>query len=94
MVYFIRETWRMKLFGNTEIEKHDEKEHPVTNVCKDLKAVKKWIRDWIETWKENAGENEYKFLDFKTDYKTFAKCRIKTGMGIDNFSLKVIEAIK
>jgi hypothetical protein len=90
--YFIRETW--KISGT--IEKHNEKTEPNSNIINSLKAVKEWIKDWIETWEENANENEYKFLGFKTDYKTFAKCRIKTGEFygndlIDSFSLKVIK---
>lgn len=82
--YIIKETWRVM----GEIEKYE---------CErtSLKKVKEYIKDWIETWEENAKENDYKFLGFKTDYKTFAKCRIEAGelFGdpmIDTFSLKVI----
>ena len=90
--YFIRETWRV----SGCIEKYDEETNPCSNTVDSLRMIKAWIKNWIETWKENAVENDYKFLGFKTDYKTFAKCRIKTGelFGdslIDTFSLKVVK---
>lgn len=88
--YYIRENWHIA--GTNE--KYNEKTNPTSNVVNSLYAVKKWIIDWIETWQENAEDNEYKFLGYNTDYKTFAKLRIKTGelYGtelIDSFSLKV-----
>lgn len=90
--YYIRERWNMC----GDVEKYDEKTTPANTVI-GLKKVKAWIEDWIETWKENAEDNGYKFLGFKTDYKTFARLRIHRGkIGeipmIDNFSLKVIKA--
>lgn len=93
--YFIRERWNMC----GDIETYTEKDNHY-NIVKDLKAVKKWIKDWIETWKENAEDNEYKFLGFTTDYKTFCRLRIDRGdckvfnipiKQIDHFSLKVID---
>jgi len=91
--YYIRERWNVSGY----IEKYDEKTNPVGNSKRNLKEVKKFIEDWIETWKENAEENGYEFLGFKTDYRTFARLRIKTGtVGnytfIDRFSLKVVRA--
>jgi len=85
MIYKIKETWRV----SGQIEKYE-------NERKTLKEAKKYIKDWIESWKENAEDGGYKFLGYKTDSKTFAKCRIKTGdlCGddlIDTFSLKVIK---
>lgn len=88
--YFIREVW--KISGT--IDEYNEETNPISNVVNSLKAVREFIKDWIETWQENANENEYRFLNFKTDYKTFAKCKIKTGEFygrslVDTFSLKV-----
>ncbi len=88
--YYIRETWRI----SGTIEKHNEKTDPNSNIVASLNDVKKWIIDWIETWIENAEENEYIFMGYNTDYKTFAKLKIKTGefCGIDlvdHFSLKI-----
>lgn len=94
--YFIRERWNM----SGDIETYTEKDNP-TNIVKDLKGVKRWIKDWIESWKGNAEENEYKFLGFTTDYKTFCRLRIDRGVynfgsakikQIDHFSLKVIDS--
>lgn len=94
--FFIREIWTIHLFGK-HIEKYDEKSTPANTIKasskeRALRKVGKWIKDWIETWKFNAEDNEYKFLDFKTDYKTFGKCRIRTNEAVDNFSLKVVNS--
>ena len=78
--YEIREKW--KVSGENEY---------YYNVRQNLKQVKAFIKDWIESWKENAEENEYKWLGFKTDNKTYAVCGIKTDWGVDIFRLKVIE---
>lgn len=89
--FFIRETWKM--VGATET--YTEKDCPANTIKASsrkiaLRKVKKWIEDWVETWKFNAEDNGYKFLGFKTDYKTFARCRIK-AYGIDYFYLKVVK---
>jgi len=78
--YEIREKW--KIGGEYEY---------YYNVRQNLREVRKFIKEWIESWKENAEENEYKWLGFDTDYKTFAVCRIRTNLGVDTFKLKVIE---
>ncbi len=89
--YFIREEWIMRGIVSG-IERYDEKDTPANTVL-GLSKVKKWIKDWIETWKENAEDNNYKFLRFKTDYKTFATCWIRKYKGAtDTFKLKVIKA--
>jgi hypothetical protein len=93
--FFIREAWTIHLLGRANVERYTEKDCPANTIKASSKEnalgkVKKWIKDWIETWKFNAKDNGYKFLDFKTDYKTFAKCRIKTNEATDNFSLKVV----
>jgi len=88
-MYYIRERW--KIYG--EIETHDETDNPA-NIVKNMKEVRKWIKDWIETWKENAEENEYKVSSISTDYKTFARMRIKGDGHIDTFSLKVVNPNK
>ncbi len=90
-VWAIRETWRV---GGV-IEKYDERSNPKSNLQKSHSGIKKFIVDWIETWKENSKDSDYQFLNSKTDFKTFAMCRIKTGevLGInliDSFSLKVV----
>jgi len=81
MVYYeIREDWRVMFTHEYYF-----------NTRRTLLGVKKYIKDWIEGWQDNAEDNEYKFLGFKTDYKTFANCRIRTDNGMDYFKIKVIK---
>lgn len=91
--YFIRETWRMHFMGAIATERYNERTMP-SNTVSSLKDLKTWIVDWIESWEYNAKDNGYTFLDSKTDYKTFARCRIKSDAGVDIFSLKVIKGSK
>ena len=81
--YLIKEVWTIHLFGIANKEYYE-------NEKRNLKEVKKYIKDWIEGWKDNAEENEYKF-SFDTDYKTYAKCKIKTNEAVDTFKLIVIK---
>jgi len=90
--FYIREVWKM----TSGTETYTEKDCPANTIEANnkrvaLNKVRKWIKDWIETWKFNAEDNNYKFLGFITDYKTFAICRIKTDCGTDYFYLKVVE---
>ncbi len=78
--YLIKETWRV----NGTIEKYE-------NINNTQVDVAKYIKCWILSWQFNALDGGYSFLGFKTDNKTFAKCRIKNGDVIDTFSLKVIK---
>jgi len=85
MYFEIREDWKIKFMGRYTHEYY-------FNIRHNLKDVKAYIKDWIETWKDNAEDNEYKFLDSDTDYKTYAKCRIKKPeAGTDMFIIKVIQ---
>ncbi len=82
MKYIIKEHWKMA----------DGSEYYSAN-RNTLKKVKEYIKDWLENWKENAEYNDYKFLTSKTDYKTFANCKIKTPYSIDYFYLKIKKQI-
>lgn len=81
MKYLIKETWRV--YGS--IEKYDREIETITE-------VRKYIKDWIESWQEYAEEKGEKFCGLKTDYVTFAKCKISIqdedlGHRYDTFSL-------
>jgi len=80
MYYEIREEW--KIGGDKEY---------YFNIRQTLKEVRVFIIDWIETWKENAEENEYHFIGFNTDYRTYARCCIKSDYSRDLFRIKIIK---
>ncbi len=93
MKYLIKEKWR--IYGCIELYENERI---------GLKAVKKYIKDWLESWQENAEDTDGKYICEETDYKTFARCRIRYnnsnsilafGFGkyrYDTFSLRVRRA--
>ena len=79
MYYEIREKW--KIAGSYEF---------YFNIRQNLKEVRKFIEDWIESWVENANEVNSFVKDIKTDFRTFASCKIG-DVDSDSFYLKVIK---
>lgn len=90
--FYIREKWHLHFMGNYETEIHDEKTDPGSNKVTSMKAVKKFIRDWLESWLDNAQDGGHKFLGGETDFKTYARCKIRNeSRYVDNFELKVVD---
>lgn len=90
-VYFIREKWHLSFAGMHDIEIHDEKTNPRSNIVKSMAQVRKYIREWLENWDFNANDSRHRFIEGETDFKTYARCKIRNESGgLDKFELVVV----
>ena len=80
----------MKKYQITEDWHLPELEHYETEKIGLIK-VRKYIKSWYEGWKDSVEENEYKMVSFKSDYKTYAICKVKRKSHLDTFYLEVKE---
>lgn len=81
--YEIREKWNLTLGKQYFF-----------NIRQDLREVENFLKDFIDDWKGNAKDDDGKFANLKTDWRTYAKFEVvydDPKKLADKFEIKIIE---